>query len=254
MVSHNTVYDLDDAEYLHHDPRTIHFFARRCRSISAGSNQIAQYFRRYNKNIKKNASPVKDLGIVKQSRNEILTIGWVGGYKWGHRDSLFEYVFSSVRELSFHCKLILIGVTDWNDEKEIREYFKDKKHICLHIPRDIDWNNEIELQRKIAQFDIGVATLSNSQVQIAKSGIKAKQYLNNGVPVICNDLPENNNVIIDGFNGFICNTVEEFSKKMVLFKEMSAEEYKKISCNARKSIVEFTYESYLRGFEQMLSE
>ena len=29
-----------------------------------------------------------------------------------------------------------------------------------------------------------------------KSGIKAKQCMNNGVPVLCNDLPENNNVVM----------------------------------------------------------
>ena len=66
---------------------------------------------------------------------------------------------------------------------------KIKNRFHLDIPRDIDWNNEVELQKRIAQFDVGIATLSKVQVQIAKSGLKAKQYLNNESPVICNDVP-----------------------------------------------------------------
>jgi hypothetical protein len=39
-------------------------------------------------------------------------------------------------------------------------------------------------------------------MQLSKSGIKAKQYMNNGVPVLSSNLPENNTVVIDGFNVF----------------------------------------------------
>lgn len=198
------------------------------------------------------SSPIFDLGITKPERNGVFTIGWVGGFLWGHRESLFELVFPAIKLLPFECRLVLLGVTDTDDEIEIREYFKDHSHLSIEIPGDIEWNNEVELQKKIVQFDIGVATLSNEQVQLSKSGIKAKQYLNNGIPVICNDLPENSNVVEDGFNGFICNTPEEFARSFEEFKNMNAGEYADFSKNARQSVMRYTYPMYLKDFEKML--
>ena len=103
----------------------------------------------------------------------------------------------------------------------------------------------------ISQFDVGIATLLNHPLQLAKSGIKAKQYMNNGIPVICNDLPENNNVVVNGFNGFVCNSAREFSEKLTELRNLNDDEYWDYSENSRKSIEMFNHWKYFEDFEKI---
>jgi glycosyltransferase involved in cell wall biosynthesis len=249
----NTVYDLDDADYLEHKPNTINYFARNCNAISAGSVEISNYFKQLNKNIFHITSPILDLGIVKHERNKLFSIGWIGGYGWGHKNSLLKFIFPAIRNLRFDCQLTLIGITNNNDEKDVIEYFQNNFYLKLIIPRNIDWKNEIDLQNRIKDFDVGIATLYEHPVQLAKSGIKAKQYMNNGVPVLCNNLPENNKVVIDGYNGFICNTITDFTQKFNDFKEMSDKQYWQYSLNARNSVVNFNHIKYFNELEELIN-
>jgi glycosyltransferase involved in cell wall biosynthesis len=246
-----TVYDLDDADYLEHDPKCIHFFARHCRYISAGSPEIAQYLKKFNKNVIHTTSPTPDYGIVKSERNSIFTIGWIGGYGWGHKDSLFKYLFPSLKELKFNFRLIMIGIPKKFDQVELIEFFKEHKNIEVDILKHIDWKDEDSIQKMIAQFDVGIATLLDHPIQLAKSGIKAKQYMNNGIPVICNDLPENNNVVVNGFNGFICNSTSEFSERLTQLRNMNDDEYWEYSKNARKSAEYFNHFKYFEDLEKI---
>lgn len=248
-----TVYDLDDADYLEYNPETIHFFARNCNYISAGSPEIAEYLKQFSGNVFHATSPTPDYGIVKKERNSIFTIGWIGCFGWGHKDSLYKYLFPALKELKFNCKLVLIGVARESDKTEICDFLKDYSNIEIEIPSEIDWRDEKRIQRMIMQFDVGIATLMNHPIQLSKSGIKAKQYMNNGVPVICNDLPENTNVVIDGFNGFICNSDAEFSERLSEFRNMKDDQYWEYSENAKHSMEHFSHWKYFRDLEKMKS-
>ncbi len=248
-----TVYDLDDAVYLTNDPKTIHFFARNCNYISAGSKKISYHLSELNKRVIHITSPTPDFGIVKNLRNKEFTIGWIGIYSPGHRKSLFKYVFPALKKLEFNCRVVLIGIKDRSDREEIIGYLKNKPNIRLMIPKDIDWKNEIEIQNRISEFDVGVATLLNEEAQLAKSGIKVKQYMNNGIPVICNNLPENNNYVLDKYNGYLCDSSIEFSQRITEIREMSDEEYWEISKNARNSIQNFSHQKFFIEFKRLLS-
>ena len=74
--------------------------------------------------------------------------------------------------------------------------------------------------------------------------------MNNGVPVLCNDLPENNNVIVHGVNGLICDTEHDFLSALVRFKHMPDAEYEEFSNAARSSIRHFNHKKY---FQELLS-
>lgn len=246
-----TIYDLDDADYLEFDPGTIHFFARNCRHISAGSPEIANYLKQFNKNVFHMTSPTPDHGVVKKERNRVFSVGWVGGFGGGHKDSLISYLFPALKELTFECSLTIIGITKESDKNAVLNYFRDHDNIHILIPGTIDWHDERELQKMIMQFDVGIATLLNHPVQLAKSGIKAKQYMNNGIPVICNDLPENNKVVVDCYNGFVCNSVSEFTTRLTDFKEMTDDQYWKFSQNARDSTRNFNHFKWFSELEKV---
>jgi glycosyltransferase involved in cell wall biosynthesis len=250
----NTVYDLDDADYLEYPAKTIHYFARHCHKISAGSTGIADYFKSFNPNVFVITSPTVDLNIVKKSRNAIFTIGWIGGFGGDHKNSLLQIVFPALRQLSFHLKLVIIGITEQEDFDFIPNYFDNCPHIKLDIPRTIDWNDETNLQNRIAQFDIGIATLTDTTFQRSKSGIKAKQYLNNGVPVLSTNLPENNRVVLDGVNGFFCESTIEFAERIRQFHQMSDEQYWAFSERARASVIHFDHQKYFDQFAKLKGE
>ena len=250
---HNTVYDLDDADYLTNDPTTIYDLAGRCAFVSAGSREIAEHLRPFNPNTFHITSPVYDLGLVKTKRSTPFTIGWIGSFGPGHRDSLYRFVFPAVKDLPFPCRLVVVGIIEQPDLERIRHYFDGCRDLELHIPLDLDWNNEEDLQRRILEFDVGIATLLDTPEQLAKSGIKAKQYMNNGVPVLSNNLPENNMVVKHGKNGFLCDSPGEFRERIIQFRNMADEEYSKFSLNARNSIVNFDYRKYFGDFEKMIN-
>lgn len=248
----NTIFDLDDADYLEYNPRTINYFARHCKFISAGSDEILRHLSKLNSKVLHVTSPVYDLKMVKQERNETLTIGWIGEYGWGNKESLFSSAFPAIKKLPFACNLVLIGITNQDDQEEVRKYFKGSD-ITVRIPLHLDWHNERNLQEFIKAFDVGLATLLDHPKQIAKSGIKAKQYLNNGVPVLSTDLPENNKFVRNGINGYLCESSDDFRKRLIEFHAMTNVEYETFSRNARSSIVNFNHEKYFRDMEELLS-
>ncbi len=244
----DTVYDLDDADYLYCRPNSIYFFAKKCARLSLGSQEISNHLSRFNSTILITTSPTPDMKIIKQKKSDIFTIGWVGGFAGDHKKSMIEIVFPAINQLNFECKFILLGVTHAKDEEFVKKYFNKNKNIQLEIPAKINWLNEAELQHKIMSFDIGIATLIDNEIQRSKSGIKAKQYLNNGVPVLGTDLPENNRVIKNEINGFFCSNTKEFHQRIVEFHEMSDEQYSSFLKNARDSIKEFNLEKYYADF------
>lgn len=247
----DTVYDLDDADYLLVNPKTIYFFAKHCEKISAGSKQIEEHLSQFNHHIFHTTSPIVDLEIIKKHRNTLFTIGWIGGFSGEHKDSLIKLVFPALKELSFQLKLIVIGVTKASDITLIKDYFKENSNIEIELPLQLDWNNEVAIQERIMSFDIGIATLTNSEMQLSKSGIKAKQYMNNGVPVLSTNLPENNTVVVDGINGYFCNTSDDFKERINQFYKMTDTDYSMFSRNARASIRNFDHYKYFSDFEKI---
>ena len=247
----DTVYDIDDADYLVSNLANIYYFATHCEHVSAGSEQIRQHLKQYNSNTILITTPTADLHISKQERQNTFTIGWIGAYGPEHASGLYELLYPALCLLAFPCTLILIGVNEESDRNSIIHYFQNSPLLQIEMPQGIDWNNEEDLQKRIAGFDIGIATLSSSPYQLSKSGIKVKQYLNNGIPVLCNNLPENNRFVVDGYNGFLCSNVHEFQKRIHEFHTMSDEDYFKFSANAKKSSEHFDHGYFFRALNEI---
>lgn len=249
--NNDTVYDLDDADYLEVNPKTIYYFVNHCEKISAGSKQIETYLSRFNNRIVHTTSPIIDLEIVKTTKNPKFTIGWIGGFGGDHKESLIELVFPAIKELTFHLKLIIIGIQKLEDGEYIKKYFQDNSKIEIELPSGIDWNDEVGIQNRIVLFDVGIATLTNTEMQLSKSGIKAKQYMNNGVPVLSTNLPENNTIVIDGVNGFFCTKANDFKERLNQLNNMTDKDYSQLCENARKSVSNFDHNKYFADFEKI---
>lgn len=240
----DTIYDLDDADYLEYHPKTIYFFIKNCKTVSVGSNELVQNLSKLNKNIFLNTSPTPDLKIIKNKNNSLLTIGWIGGFGGGHKESLTKYFFPSLKDLPFKIKLILLGVAEKSEYEILTNYFINFENVLLEMPQDIDWEDENDIQQRIATFDIGIATLLDNESQRSKSAFKAKQYLNNGVPVLSSNISENNLFVEHKQNGFLCSTPADFRQRIIEIKEMNPDNYKALSENARNTISKFDLTKY----------
>ena len=241
---HSTIYDIDDADYLEYPPSTIYYFSKNCSKISVGSRELVKNLSRFNDNIILNTSSTPDLSISKTSKNELFTIGWIGGFGGDHKNSLVACFFPSLKDMPFKIKLVLLGVAEKSEYIFLVDYFKSFQNVTLEMPQDIDWNNEVEIQNRISKFDVGIATLVDNEMQRSKSAFKTKQYMNNGVPVLSVDIPENNLFINDGIDGFLCNSPDDFRKRILEIESMTTNEYQLISDNARNSSKHFNLESY----------
>lgn len=240
----NTVYDLDDADYLYCPTKTIYFFAKKCAHISAGSSAIYKHLSKFNKSIVITSSPTPDIEILKKKKNSKFTIGWIGGFGGDHKKGLINLVFPAINNLEIEIRFTILGITKTEDFDFVKKVFLKNTNIEIDIPKNIDWNNEEEMQKRIVDFDIGIATLINTEIQLSKSGIKVKQYLNNGVPVLSTNLPENNPFVIDGSNGYFCSTPSEFEIKIIEFYEMKNETYMTFSRNAKNTSTKFNLDKY----------
>ncbi len=245
----NTVFDVDDADYLRYPPGTICFFVKNCETVTVGSAELHKNLSKHNVNTVLIPCPTPDLKIVKITpKGTPLTIGWIGDFTKGHKESLLQSFFPALMDLSFPVKLVLLGVTRKNEFDFLVNYFKGFTHVEVDIPQDINWNDELEVQNRIKDFDIGIATLLDEEFYRSKSAFKTKQCFNNGIPVLSSDIPENNLFVKHGINGYLCNNPEDFKQRIIEFNEMSQERYQEFSNKARNSIPEFNLERFCSEF------
>lgn len=245
----NVIYDIDDADYLKYDPHVIHFFMRNCTSCFCGSNAIMQYNGRYNINNVLLTSPVPYSNKIKGNKNALFTVGWIGFYN-AHRESFVQFIFEALKQIHFPVQLIILGVVKEVHSKEIKDAFRAQSNIQIKIPIDINWNDDSRIQSMIAEFDAGLAPLTDTPVNASKSAFKMKQYLSCGVPVLASPVGENAFFLQDKVNGFYCSTIEEFVLNLKLLNDMKNEDYRKLSINALQSSKSFTMESYCNNFLQ----
>jgi len=250
----NTIYDLDDADYLEYPPKSIWWFIKNCSSIVVGSNELLRNLSTFNKSVFLNTSPTPDLKIIKKNKNSILTVGWVGCFGGDHKESLLNLFFPALHNLPFKTKLVLLGVSNKSEIKFLAEYFSDFKNVTLEMPQNINWIDERSLQKRIAMFDVGIATLIDNELQRSKSAFKTKQYLNNGVPVLSSDIPENNLFVEHGKNGFLCSSPADFRQRLIEIHEMDQANYSKLSMAARETICNFNLANYCNGLIEVFEK
>jgi glycosyltransferase involved in cell wall biosynthesis len=247
---HNTLYDIDDAEYIRQDVKSMHYFMKRCTIITVGSEALKLYAKEFNTNVYVVTSGIYEHANRKKKRNKKPVIGWVGNMGNGnlrardfsHKKSVFELLFPAIKNLDMPCRLELIGVILDSDKKEIEEYFADSPQVELHIPMNLNWRQDDWLYEMISLFDIGAAPMVDHAFNQAKSAFKVKQYLSCGVPAIASNIGENKTFIQDGKNGFLCDTHNDFKDAISTIISMSDDRYNSMSEAALQSKHSFSFQ------------
>ena len=241
---HFTIYDIDDAEYVRRPVETIHHLMLHCNCCTVGSNTLKTYAEKFNEKVYLLTSPVAIHQQIKLKRNAVFTIGWIG-YFGAHYENFRTYILPIIAKLTFPVRLVILGITQVEQQDLLNKEFASHKHITLIAPLNINWFNEIAIYNEIVQFDIGIAPLLDTEFNRAKSAYKMKQYLSCGIPVLASPVGENLRFLQDGVNGFLCNSATDFYDKIVYMHNLSDFEYTNMSSAARAGLSEFSTDQYI---------
>lgn len=248
----NTVYDIDDADYLRYPDKNFIYFIKNCEHVFVGSEELRIYANQFNTNILLLTSPIIKHTSKKESRNQLLHVGWIGDYgnnngityDFSHKRSVENILFPAIKKLKFNLKLTLLGVKNLNDKNEILQEFSENKNVLLNIPEEVNWLNEEAIYRRISEFDIGVSPMIDHEFTRSKSAFKIKQYLSCGIPVLASPVGENLNFVKNNQNGFICKDSNDFTDRLIQIEEMNKEDYENLIHHTYDQYNEFSLKNY----------
>lgn len=81
-----------------------------------------------------------------------------------------------------------------------------------------DWNSATEA-KDLSELDIGIMPLPNNEWTQGKCAMKGIQYMALEIPTIMSPVGVNSEIIEDGENGFLAETIEEWVEKLTLLVE-----------------------------------
>lgn len=115
----------------------------------------------------------------------------------------------------------------------------------------IHWNRETEIE-DLSAIHIGIMPLPDDDWARGKCGFKGLQYMALGIPAVMSPVGVNSEIIIDGENGFLANSQQEwFSKICLLIEDASLRE--RLGKAGRKTIEEkYSYNAWKENYLHLL--
>jgi len=148
---------------------------------------------------------IKYESITQKNSNDKVIIGWIGS------PSTFKYVkklsdvFKALNE-EIPFEIHIIGANEVLDFQGSITY--------------LEWSESTEVGM-IANMDIGIMPLENTPWELGKCAYKLIQYMGCGLPVVASSIGMNNEVVDDGFNGFLVENDQEWIDKLrILLKDV----------------------------------
>lgn len=153
----------------------------------------------------------------------------------GVRESIFDVPLSTRRGTLNHGAVLLgwqgssTHADDWDIVKEtVADILTVEPYVLmrflgtpygeglpLHRLSFRRWTTDLEQHyRRVAAFDIGLAPLTRSPFNDAKSGLKFIEYAALGVPAICSNVPAYADLVEHGKTGFLASTAQQWRKHL----------------------------------------
>ncbi len=263
------IYDFDDAIWMNdgHDGNKLWTWlkwrskvARVCEwswKVSVGNEYLAEFARKYCDQVVVNPTVVNtDVHRIEEipknkfqktnknqtpnSKSQKPVVGWTGSHT-----TLFylEEVIPALIELEERYEFEFCVIANMDPKLNLGNY------------RFVKWSQETEVE-DLAQFDIGIMPLEDTEWANGKCGFKLIQYGALGIPSIASPVGVNTEIIQDGENGFLASTQEEWIDKLSqLIESPSLRE--ELGKAGRKTVVEkYSVEAnkgrYLELFEGLV--
>lgn len=193
--------------------------------IFAGNKYLADFARQFNSRVVIVPTTIDtDLYMpsLKVAREKIC-IGWSGSV-------------TTIEHMETKMKALKAVKDKYGD----RVYFKiigDGDYYSSDLQtKGLPWKKESEVE-DISEFDIGIMPLPDTEWAKGKCGLKGLQYMALGIPTIMSPVGVNSEIIVDGVNGFLADSDEEWVEKIGMLIN-SIELRKKLGGGGRKTVEE----------------
>ncbi len=189
---HKTIRDFNKYEYI----------APRCRATVVGSRYLADYFSCFTNNLSLIPTCVdheKYAAIQPHSRANRLSLGWIGtSTNQAHVERLQRPIERLARRYPLEFRAVGLN----------KDLNWDMEHAYA-----IPWVMAEELNY-FSQFDIGLMPLVESHFTKGKCAFKLVQYMAAGIPCVASPVGANCETIVEGEQGFLAETDEEWEKSL----------------------------------------
>lgn len=213
--------------------------------VFAGNNYLANYASQFTKNIVIVPTTIdtEEYKPFEKKIKDTICIGWSGSI------TTIEH---------FETKLNALRIIKEKYGDKIRfKVIGDGRYINEELGiKGLPWKKEDEL-KELGEIDIGIMPLPDSEWAKGKCGLKGLQYMALGIPTVMSPVGVNSEIIVDGENGFLADSDEEWVTKLSLLID-SFELRKKLGDAGTKTVeekysVHANRDLYLRNFNQLIS-
>ncbi len=165
--------------------------------VSVGNEFLADFARKHHKDVTICPTVVNTTTyhnqIKDQTKGEVI-IGWTGTYTNLHNLQLVQEVIGNLQK-KYSVKFLVICNRD--PQLQGVDYVYKKWDITTEI-------------YDLMQIHIGIMPLASSDLEKGKCGFKAIQYNSLGIPAVVSPVGANTKVILQGENGYLASTSEEW--------------------------------------------
>ncbi len=214
--------------------------------VFAGNTYLSEYARLFNKKVKIIPTTI-DTAVFQRTKKyeekDRICIGWSGSL------TTIKHFENAVPVLKMIKKKY--------GEKVFFKVMGDETYRNEELGiQGIPWTSDTEIEI-LSGFDIGIMPLPNDQWVKGKCGLKGLSYMSLETPTIMSAEGVNTEIIVDGENGFLAKTDDEWVIKLSQLID-SFELRKKMGMKGRATVVEkYSYESqknnYLKAFNELLN-
>jgi glycosyltransferase involved in cell wall biosynthesis len=239
VLRRKVIFDFDDALYIK-TPILIYILTRISNFVIVGSHALYQYVFTKNKRVFLIPTSISVKEVQMNSRpddsmnnsivNKKIKVGWLGSTSTiKNLRMLVEPL--NLLGLEYEIEFRVIGAQSEKEYRRYQQYFSEFKNVKLVL---IPWLKKNEL-KELSQFDIGVAPLTPGPWEEGKCGFKLLMYMSMGIPCVASAVGENNFIIQDGENGFLCIDTKEWIEKLQLLIE-DAHLKRRIGIKGRRTV------------------
>lgn len=207
------IFDFDDAIYFHSLFKT-ETLTRLADTVIVGSHSLADWAKRYNKNVRIIPTSVllavyEKFSSMNRGPNNKFVIGWVGNAV-DHYENL-KILVSVFQELANRQPgKFLFRLIGSLGNKKVYDLFRGISGLQVEFINSLNWADPEAVPRAIQDFDVGLMPLLDTEWNRGKCAFKAVEYMACSVPAIISPVGESKYLVNDSVNGFLPNSIKEW--------------------------------------------
>jgi glycosyltransferase involved in cell wall biosynthesis len=213
------ILDFDDAIWMSDEkvkwkvwlryPQKTNLILKWAYKVSVGNSYLANYARQYNSKVCIIPTTIDAEGLhhtLKNQDSKKLVIGWTGSHS---TLKYLDVLVSVIEKLEKKYDFEFLVICNKNPEYRLKSF------------RFRVWNKATEID-DLSTLNIGVMPLPDDEWSKGKCGFKALQYMALGIPAVVSPVGVNNDIVVNGVNGYLCSTEAEWETGLSMLLEASS--------------------------------